>query len=164
MDAVLPAPLECPEMRVIDDWVDYNGHMNMAFYNVVFDKAVDHAYDQLGIGVGYLGESGCSTFTLEAHVTYLREVMVGDPLRVTWQLLDFDAKRLHYFEHMYHAEEGYLAATSEQLSIHVDMGERRSAPFPEATLARFARVLETHASLPRPSQAGHVIGIPRGRR
>lgn len=161
MDDTLPAPLECPEARVIDAWVDYNGHMNMAYYNVIFDQALDHAYDRLGIGEAYVAATGCSHFTLEAHVTYLREVMVGDPLRVTWQLLDADSKRLHFFEHMYHAREGYLAATSEQLSMHVDLSERCSAPFPADLQARFARVLATHAQLPRPTQAGHVIGIPR---
>ncbi len=161
MDDALPAPLECPEARVLDAWVDYNGHMNMAYYNVIFDQALDHAYDRLGIGEAYVAATGCSHFTLEAHVTYLREVVLGDPLRVTWQLLDVDSKRLHFFEHMYHASEGYLAATSEQISMHVDLSARRSAPFPEELQARFARVLAAHATLPRPAQAGHVIGIPR---
>lgn len=161
MTDAAPAPWECPPAEVLAAWVDYNSHMNMAYYNVVFDQALDHAYDRMGIGEAYVNESGCSHFTLEAHVTYLRELKLGDPLRVTWQLLDCDAKRLHYFEHMYHAEEGYLAATSEQLSIHVDLSVRRAAAFPEALQQRFATILAEHRQLPQPAQAGHVIGIPR---
>ena len=156
-----PAPFECPPARVEREWIDYNGHMNMAFYNLIFDRALDTAYDALGIGEGYLEESGCSHFTLEAHVCYVREVHLDDPLRITWQLLDWDAKRLHFFEEMYHAEEGWLAATSEQLAIHVDMDARRAAPFTEALQARFRAVMARHGELARPERAGRVIGIPR---
>lgn len=156
-----PAPFPCPPARVLPEWIDYNGHMNMAFYNLAFDQALDAAYDALGMGEGYLAASGCSHFTLEAHVTYLREVAKGDPLRIDWQLLDCDAKRLHFFETMRHAQEGWLAATSEQIAIHVDMGSRRSAPFPDAIRQRLEAALAAHAALPRPPQAGHVIGIPR---
>lgn len=161
MTMAVTAPLECPRSEVIEAWVDYNGHMNMAYYNVVFDQALDHAYDRLGIGEAYVRDSGCSHFTLEAHVTYLREVRLGDPLRVTWQLLDCDTKRLHYFEHMYHGSEGYLAATSEQISMHVDLAERRATVFPDHLQAQFEGVLNRHRQLSRPRQAGHVIGIPR---
>jgi acyl-CoA thioester hydrolase len=156
-----PAPFVAPPARVRPEWIDYNGHMNMAFYSLAFDHALDAAYDALDIGEGYLERSGCSHFTLEAHVTYLREVREGDPLRITWQLLDWDHKRLHFFEEMFHADEGFLAATSEQIAIHVDMGTRRSASFDDAQQARFAEVMAAHAALPRPAQAGHVIGIPR---
>ena len=156
-----PAPFECPLARVEEAWIDYNGHMNMAYYNVVFDQALDAAYDALGIGAGYLEVSGCSHFTLEAHVSYLREVHRGDPLRITWQLLDWDHKRLHFFEEMFHAEEGWLAATSEQLAIHVDMEARRSAPFAPELQRRFAGVLARHEVLPRPERAGRSIGIVR---
>ena len=155
-----PTPVVCPQREVRAEWVDYNGHMNMAYYSLAFDNALDHAYDLLGIGEGYVAATGHSHFTLEAHVTYLREVRGGDPLSITWQLLDCDHKRLHFFEHMYHAHAGYLAATSEQISIHVDMSSRRSAPFPDHVQQAFARVLTAHRTLPPPPQLGHVIGIP----
>ena len=160
-DADFPAPFPCPVARVRPEWIDYNGHMNMAFYSLAFDQALDAAHDALGIGVDYLQRSGCSTFTLEAHVTYIRELKLDDPMRISWQLLDRDAKRLHFFETMEHAEEGWLAATSEQISMHVDMSTRRSAPFPEPLQQRFATVMQSHALLPRPPQAGHVIGIAK---
>jgi len=141
--------------------MDYNGHMNMAYYNLAFDRGVDHAYDLLGIGADYARSGAGSCFVLEAHVTYLQELALDDPIEIRFRLLDWDVKRLHYFEEMYHAEQGYLAATSEQLAMHVDMQTRRSAPFPEATQAEIATLFQAHQGLSQPEQIGRVMGIPR---
>src|SRR5674536_30511 len=103
-----PAPFLASVMRVEPQWIDYNGHLNMAYYNVLFDRAADEAYELIGIGLDYLRTLGHSTFTAEAHVRYLRDLKEGDPVRVTFQLLDYDAKRIHYFEQLLHAEEGWL--------------------------------------------------------
>jgi len=151
----------CPMQTVEPAWIDYNGHMNMAYYNLVFDRALDHVYDQLGIGADYVRHGGGSCFTAEIHVNYLQELLQDDPIRVTFQLLDWDARRLHYFETMYHDNAGYLAATSEQLALHVDMTTRRAAPFPDAVQARLAALMAEHGPLARPTQVGRVIGIQR---
>jgi acyl-CoA thioester hydrolase len=154
------APIVCPERRVEAAWIDYNGHMNMAYYNVVFDQALDVVFDDLGIGAAYVRAGAGSCFTVEVHVTYLEELKLGDPLRVTYQLLDWDEKRLHFFAALHHAESGYLAATSEQMSLHVDMRSRKAAPFPAAAQQRIAVLMGVHHDLPRPEQVGHVMGIP----
>ncbi len=99
------APFVASVMRVEPGWIDYNGHLNMAYYNVLFDRAVDEVYELLGCGGAYVERTRNSCFTAEVHVRYLRELYAGNPVRVTFQLLDFDAKRLHYFEQLYHAEE-----------------------------------------------------------
>jgi len=143
------------------EWIDYNGHMNVAYYFLAFDHATDAFYDAMGCGERYKEDGNFSTFTLEAHITYDREVLEGDPLRFTTQLLDFDEKRLHYFHIMYHADKGYLAATNELIAMHIDMDRRRSAPFPPPILQRLAETRKRHAALPRPGQAGRVIGIRR---
>jgi acyl-CoA thioester hydrolase len=156
-----PAPIVCPGQSVEREWIDYNGHMNMAYYNLVFDRALDHVYDRLGIGADYVRTQGGSCFTAEIHVNYLQELLEGDPIRVTFQLLDWDAKRLHFFESMYHATEGYVAATSEQLALHVDMSTRRAAPLPDSVQQSLAELMAEHAELPRPAQAGRSIGIKR---
>jgi acyl-CoA thioester hydrolase len=160
-DPSFERPIVCPPQTVEPAWIDYNGHMNMAYYSVAFDRGVDHVYDRLGIGAAYTASGAGSCFTLEVHLTYLRELTEGDPLRVTFQLVDRDAKRLHFFQHLYHAGEGHLAATSEQLAMHVDMTTRRSAPFPAAAQTAIDALMDVHLGLPRPEQAGHVIGIPR---
>jgi acyl-CoA thioester hydrolase len=157
----LGTPIVCPAQQVEPAWIDYNGHMNMAFYHLAFDRALDHVYDLLGIGHAYTAAGQGSCFTLEVHATYLQELVLGDPLRVHFQLLDCDAKRLHFFEHMYHARDGYLAATSEQIALHVDMATRKAAPYPSGIMQRIDDLLAQHRRLPRPEQAGHVIGIRR---
>ena len=155
------APLICPRERVIEDWIDYNGHLNMAYYNVIFDHGVDHFYDLLNVGAAYASSGVGSCFTLEVHLHYVQELKRGDQVEVRLQLLDYDQKRLHFFQEMYHCDEGYLAATSEQLSMHVDMTSRRSAPFPDGVLTRVEEVFAAHSALPKSERVGHVIGIPR---
>ena len=151
----------CPRQTVIPDWIDYNGHLNMAFYNVIFDKGVDHLYDHLGIGAEYAQSGVGSCFTLEVHVHYLNELSLHDEVEVHFQLLDFDEKRVHFFEQMYHTGEGYLAATSEQIGLHVDMTTRRAAPFPADVLARLEELKAAHQTIEVPSEVGHVIGIKK---
>src|SRR5215831_16414555 len=124
------APFVSSVMRVEDHWIDYNGHLNMAYYNVLFDRAVDEAYELIGIGVDYVEKRRHSFFTAEVHLRYLRELNAGDQVRVTFQLLDYDRKRLHTFEQLFHAEQGWVAATSENMSLHVDMAARKTATFP----------------------------------
>jgi acyl-CoA thioester hydrolase len=146
---------------VAPQYIDPNGHMNVGFYSVLFDKALDLAWEVLGVGYASIESSGCSTFALETHVTYQREVHEGDPLDFTFQLLDFDAKRIHYFMTMLHARERWLAATSEAISTCVDMTTRRSTAWPEDRLARLRVLHAAHSRRPRPTQVGRVIGIRR---
>jgi acyl-CoA thioester hydrolase len=151
------APFVSSPMRVDPAWIDYNGHLNMAYYNVLFDRAVDEVYELLGCGVAYVEQSRHSCYTAEVHVRYLRELHAGDPVRVTFQLLDFDAKRLHYFEELRHAEEGWLSATSENLALHVDMTAGKTAPFSKSVTAQLARMKAVHAGLAPPEAAGRRI-------
>jgi acyl-CoA thioester hydrolase len=156
-----PAPLVSPTQTVIEDWIDYNGHLNMAFYNVIFDRAVDHFYDLLGVGAKYAESGAGSCFTMEAHVHYLNEVSLDDELELHLQLLDYDSKRLHYFQQMYQKEQGYLAATSEQLALHVDLNTRRSGEFPQHVLDKLDAMANAHLRLVTPTQVGNRIGIKR---
>ena len=154
------APFVSSVMRVEPGWIDYNGHLNMAYYNVLFDRAVDEVYELIGCGPAYLEQTRHSTFTAEAHIRYLRELRAQDPVRVTFQLLDYDAKRMHYFEELHHAEEGWLSATSESMVLHVDMIAKKTAPFPDFVAARLDRMKAAHAHLPVPEGAGRRIAMP----
>src|ERR1700723_1793986 len=154
------APFVSSVMRVEPQWIDYNGHLNMAYYNVLFDRAVDETYELIGVGADYVAERRQSIFTAEVHVRYLRELHAGDPVRVTFQLLAYDAKRIHYFEELRHAEEGWLSATSENMTLHVDMTAKKTAPFPDFIAARLARMKAAHAHLPQPDGVGRRIAMP----
>lgn len=153
------APITAPDQSLEASWIDYNGHLNMAYYSVLFDRGVDHVYDLLGIGAEYVRSEAGSCFTMEVHLNYLNELTLNDQVSVTLQLIDYDAKRLHFFQTMTNRSTGDLAATSEQLALHVDMISRKSAPFPEPILDRIAGLYDAHRHLPRPGMLGRVIGI-----
>lgn len=152
-------PMQLTGMRVLPEHIDANGHMNVGYYNVIFDQALDRLFIPFDLDWSYVQRTNLSTFVLETHVCYLQEVVEGDELRFTFQLLDADAKRLHYFIAMHHAEKGYLAATSEQVLVHVDLATRRSCPFLPEHQDLFTRMLEGHGKLPKPEQAGRSLGL-----
>src|SRR3954468_16981297 len=145
LEPVFFAPFVSSAMTVEPAWIDYNGHLNMEDYNVLFDRAVDEAFELLGCGLDYVRTRRHSCFTAEVHVRYLRELHAGDPVRVTFQLLDHDAKRIHYFEQLFHAAGGWVSATSENMSLHVDMDVRRTAAFPSEAAKRLADMKASHA-------------------
>ena len=155
----IDAPLDAYRDVVRPEWIDHNGHMNMGYYLVVFDLATDEFMRWVGLDAEHRRAHRVTTFCLEAHVTYHREVREGDPLRFTTQLLAHDTKRLHYIHAMYHATEGSLAATNELMSLHVALDTRRGAPMAPDVLARLATIQAAHDALWRPPQVGRAIGL-----
>lgn len=148
------------EATILPEWIDYNGHLNLAYYVVVFDQATDALYDRLGIWLPYREASNNSCFTVETHTIYEQELKLGDPLRVQTRLLGADTKRLHYFHEMFHAEQGYRAAVQELMALHVDMDTRRTAPFPPDRHAAIQAALAASAALGSPKEAGRRIAMP----
>lgn len=154
------APFVSSTMRVQPGWIDYNGHMNMAYYHVLFDRAVEEAFSLVGLGQDYLDERKASYFVAETHTLYKRELKMHDAVRVTLQLIDFDEKRVHFYLEIRHATEGWLSATSEGLCLHMDMDTRKVSPFPEDIQANFAILKAAHARLAKPQTLGRILGIP----
>lgn len=158
-EALSGAPLRLYETEVRPEWVDYNGHMSEAFYVLVFGFTTDALLDLIGMDAEYRERSGMSLYTLEAHVSYLREVREGEPLILTTQLLDLDHKRAHVFHSMHHGADGSLLATEEVMLLNVDTARARSAPFPKDLAARLREIMEDHNQLPLPESAGRSIAI-----
>src|SRR6476620_5436979 len=158
-----PAPFLSSVMQIEPQWIDYNGHLNMAYYNVMMDRAIDQMWLQLGIGPAYMKQHHGSTFTAEAHVRYLREIHLGDPVQISVYLLGHDEKRLHTFEELRHATESWLSATSENMRLHMDMKARKVAPFPPDIRARIEAVVASHAAVPRPEGIGRKVAMPTKR-
>lgn len=156
----MPAPFVSAEMVVKPEWIDYNGHLNMAFYNVLFDKGADQAYELLGFGPDYAKERQLTTYTAEFHLCYIRELKVGDRVRVSFQLIDMNEKSFHTYQEMHHVD-GWLAATGEALALHVDMTGPRVVPYPADVAERMEAMRAAHAALPRPDRVGRSIGIRR---
>lgn len=156
----IPAPLELWREPVRAEWIDYNGHMNVAYYTLVFDHGVDAFFDYIGLGQSYRETTTGTTMAVESHLTYRRELVEGAVARCTTQLIGFDEKRIHHYHEMYHAEEGFLAATAEFMTLHVDAGARKVSPLPQAVQFRLGDMLASHDSLPRPEMLGHVMKVP----
>jgi acyl-CoA thioester hydrolase len=149
-----------PLMTVEPQWTDYNGHLNMAYYNVLFDRGADYGIGELGITLDYVKNRKLTIYTAEIHVCYVRELHQGHQVYATFQIVDFDEKRLHVFQELYH-EDGWLAATSEVLSLHIDMSGPKVAAFPEDVMAKIKAMAEAQKDLPWPERVGRAIGIKR---
>ncbi len=145
------------------EWVDYNGHMNVAFYVLVFDHATDAVLDCLDLGEAYRERSGCSVFVAEMHVTYEREIGAGDEVRVHSRVQGFDGKRLILLHEMRLGADEAIVASNEVLCLHVDLGTRRTAAIPGPTAERIRGLAAAEACRPRPTRAGRAIGLA-GRR
>lgn len=154
------APFMSPPSAIRKEWIDYNGHLNMAYYNVLFDRSIDALFEAVGMGEDYAQTRRMTTYAAEAHICYVRELHLGHAVQCGIRILDYDGKRLHIFQEMRH-EEGWLAATSETLTLHVDMNGPKVVPFPPDVLAKIEAMAAAHAALPRPERAGRAIGIRR---
>lgn len=157
------APFVTPVQAIEPGWIDYNGHLNMAYYNVLFDRAADAFVVHAGLGPDYVTTRGGSYMTVEIHVCYVRELMLTDLVVVHARVLDVDDKRLQLYCELRHATEGWLSATSEQMYLHVDMATRKTAPWPADIRAALDRMKAAADTLPRPERAGRAVGIARKR-
>lgn len=156
----VPAPFSSGPRDVLAEWADYNGHLNMAYYHVLFDNAIDVVLDWLGLGPAVAAETGQSVFTAQAQVHYLREVAPGSRVIVETRLIAHDAKRLHYVQTMRDAAEGWIAAVSENIVLHVDLRVRRVTPWSAPVAARLAQAVAAHDALPLPPQVGRRVELP----
>lgn len=154
------APFLSGTMDIEENWIDYNGHLNMAYYNVLFDRCADEAFALMGMGPDYVASRRLTIYTAEVHVCYVRELHLGDRVVGTFQLIDHDEKRLRSYQEIRHLD-GWLAATSETLTLHIDMGGPKVAPFPGDIMERVEAMATAHRDLPLPERAGRSIGIRR---
>jgi acyl-CoA thioester hydrolase len=156
--AEIGAPLRLHRTTALPEWMDYNDHMSESCYLLVFGDSADAFFRFLGIDESYRA-AGHSLYTSETHLHHRHEVALGEPLEMTLQLLDHDARRLHVYHEMRHGGTGVLLADAEQLLVHVDTDAGRSADLPTHLLGRLAAIAAAHAGLPRPDVVGRPIGI-----
>lgn len=155
------APFRSAPMSIRPEWIDYNGHLNMAYYNALMDQGVDQLWEQLGFGPDYVEKTGNTTFSAEYHMRYVREIHLDAPVIATFQLLDFDEKRFHFCQELLHADEGWVSARGEGMGLHIDTSGPRVAPMPPEIFARVQALAKAHATLPTPEWVGKPMGIRR---
>jgi carnitine 3-dehydrogenase len=153
------SPREDEPLRLVDavvrpEWVDYNGHMHESRYLQLVGDAADALFRLLRVDL-----SAGSYYTVETHLSLLREMVADERVEVTVQLLGHDAKRLHAFHTVHRSSSGEVTATAEQMYVHVDAATGRAAAAPDELLARVARLVAAHAALPRPECAGRRIEL-----
>lgn len=154
-------PLRSPTARVLPEWIDYNGHMNLAYYVLAIDQAMDTIFDRLGIGVALVESRKMGPMTLVNQIHYLDELLEGQEFFCDLQLLDADHKRMHYFVRMHHMANGTISATYEGITMNVDLVARRSTAYPPDVRAQVDALMAAHAGLPRPAEVGAKIAIRR---
>lgn len=182
LDAAAPAqldgraPLRLLAREIPPSWIDYNGHVHESRYLQLFADATDALLRALGVDAHYV-EQGGSYFTVETHLSHLRELVAGDRIEVLTQVLGADEKRLHLFHSIVrHGAAGRAAspasgsggspsapgdcfATAEQMLVHVHTAEGTVRPASGEVRERVEALAAGHAKLPRPERAGRRIGL-----
>ena len=140
------------------EWIDSNGHMNLAYYTVLFDGSTDLLFDELGLGLDYLRDRLLGTFVAETHNLSERELLVGAGVRVATQILGADDKRLHLWHEMFALDGGHRCATQELMFLHVDLAVvvevREHDPVGSRRLRRGSRAEGTVALSDQNREAG----------
>lgn len=141
---------------VLEEWVDYNGHLRDAFYLLIFSYATD-AFMSLA-GIDPLRDQR-SLFTLECHLNYLREVKAGTPVQVHTRVIAHDSKRLQLYHSLKAAGQDNMLAANEQMLLHVDLQGPHATPFSESTVQCLEHWLEGTRHLPLPAHSGRAISL-----
>jgi len=150
-------PLRLCEGTVPADWIDYNGHMNESRYLEVFGYATDALLARIGMDEAMLAR-GFSYYTVETHLRHLGEIRLGEGYVATTQIIGHDGKRIHLFHRLHHAD-GRLAATGEQMMLHVDTARHKACEAAPEVLAVLGELAAAHRGLPVPPEAGRGIGV-----
>ena len=161
-DGPYNTPLVVRDQVVRAEWIDYNGHMNVGYYGIAFDQAIDQVFDhELGVGTAYITSARQGPYVLQSHMQFLQELLEGQAFSVQFRLIDHDHKRLHFFGEMMRQDDQVLCATQEIIAMNVDHATGRSTSYPDWAQRRFARMQSDHAVLDRPTQLGASLGLRR---
>jgi acyl-CoA thioester hydrolase len=132
--------------RIKKDWTDYNEHMNMAYYVLIFDIAWEVILEKFKMGEHSAKTTKKSTMVVETHTTYNNEVKQGDEVDIVLTFFDHDKKRLHFKLEMYEKEKQTLSATIEMLSLYIDLNQRKVAEFEDEKIKIMSEFINKNKS------------------
>ena len=134
-DKILSSPYKTRNQKVLPEWIDYNGHMNVAYYTLAFDKALDFFFeDVLGIGPTFVEKNKEGPFALKASYNYFSELLEEEIFFVDISILDFDSKRVHLFGEMRKDKSLELSAVFETVLMNMDLSARTVKQYPDRVL------------------------------
>ena len=133
--------------KIIKDWIDYNNHMNVSYYLLIFDKfGADVLNETFKMGEHSAKTTGKSTMIVESNITYNQELKLGDEVDVNLVYFDHDKKRLQYKMEMVHKEKKFLASTIEVLALYVDLNNRKVSEFEDEKVKIMNNYIEENSS------------------
>ena len=146
LEEVIQLPMTHQE-RVIPDYLDEMGHMNVQFYTKMFDRAIDSVFRMIGFDGDYMEQNGAGSFALETHTCYLAEARVDHDVVIHSRFIGRTAKRFQVMHFMINETRGRLAATLEVVAAHIDMSDRRMSPFPDQMAGKIEHYVQQHQGL-----------------
>jgi acyl-CoA thioester hydrolase len=157
---VVAAPLSLHRAKVRKEWVDYNGHLNDAYYMVIFSQATDAFMDHIGMDDAARRATKTSLFTLEGHINYLLEVKEGEEVEIRTRLVRHDGKRLQLYHEMFRPDVAEPVAAAEFMLLNVDTADgAKSAPFRPEIAAKLQAIQAAQDILPPSTYSGRMIGL-----
>ena len=155
-------PIILPEQEVLNEWLDYNGHMNVAYYTLAFDKSLDiFLEDLLGIGESHAYKNNQGPFVVQAHYHYLNEMRLNEKFHVRLFVVDCDKNKMHLCMEIYSLFQEKVIAVVEQVLINVNLKLRKSEPYPPWAFEKLIKLKNTHKNASLPSAFGKSIGLKK---
>ena len=137
-------PIQISDQTIKKEWIDYNNHMNMAYYVLIFDEVWEIILQKFKMGENSAKTSNMSTMVVETHTTYNNEVKLGDEVEINLTFFDHDKKRLHFKMEMIEKSSKKLSATLEMLSLYIDLKQRKVAEFEQEKIDIMDEFIETN--------------------
>ena len=161
-DGPFDTPIILPEKKVIKDWIDYNGHMNVAFYTLAFDKSLDvFLEDILGIGETHALQNKQGPFVLQAHYHYLNEMSLDEKFNIRLLVVDCDEKRMHLCLDMFSQKKNKVVAVAEKVLINVNLNIRKIEYYPSWAYKKLIKLKDTHKNAQFPNVLGKQITLKK---
>ena len=161
-DGPYESPIKLPTKKVLKSWIDYNGHMNVAFYTMAFDKSLDYFLENyLGLGETHAEYNNQGPFVVQANFHYINEMKLNEKFFVQAALINFDIKKMHLCLEIISKKTNLTMAISEQLLLNVNLIKRKTESYPSWALQRIKTMYENHKNIKLPKYIGNKIQIKK---
>ena len=153
------APFKSKKRKVKKAWIDYNGHMNVAYYTVAFDQAIDEFLEK-AIGIGpFIQEKKQGSYALQTQYRYLKELLLGNTFYVSIFVVDFKKNQMHLMAQMLASSDQKIYASCETIMVNVDLRRRQSCDYPQFAYKKLFDLYTASKDLRSSTIVGHPIGL-----